>query len=309
MRLTVVAPPGADCVTPERLRGLVHDRVGSVVLSDAWFADRHVDVRIVVYGRGFSAAIRAVDEEGRTLGERSVSTDEPRCGALERPLVLVISTLIGMDEDSARSAVERRPAPVAPRPTEKNHAARPAPATNPPSPSEPFRLALAVGGGAESGLLPGLAPFGTLRLLARRSFYELRLGVGVAPWAARDLGEAAHATFRSLFGNLDVCAVTSAGAAGDFAFCGGLRAGALRAETTGLYENVTSTRPFAEVTLGANLTWPLTVRQALILEVGGAVPVVPQRYVFVDSDAAEHPIHTVELGLFGEIGWVLRFAS
>src|SRR5690242_11997532 len=94
VRLTVVAPPGADCITPERLRALVHERVGSAVLSGAWFAENHVDVSIVAQSRGFFATIRAVDDDGHAIGERSVSSEGAECNALERPLVLVLSTLI-----------------------------------------------------------------------------------------------------------------------------------------------------------------------------------------------------------------------
>jgi hypothetical protein len=315
--LSVEAPPSSECVTAEALRADVQDRVGSVRVTGSPAADRRIDVRIAALPRAFSATIRAVDVQGRTLGERYLSSAGLDCRALDRPLLLVISTLIGITGEEAPSrGAEEEPEerewparPLAPEdPAADTDTSAVVPAA-PPAPAEPFRFGLSLTGGAQTAFLPGVTPLGSLRFLARRGWLEFRIGVGATPSAVRDLGGSARATFRGLFGDADVCALTSATSGTEFAFCAGVRAGAVHGKTTGLYENADTVRPFAQVTPRASFRAALAKHHALVFELGGAIPLFPQTYVFVEADGLTHRVHAVDLGVFAEAGWIWRFSS
>ena len=319
----VHAPPDADCVTAERLRAQVEERVGSIVFLDAQYAERHVDVRIAAgKGAGFSAAILLRDAQGRSLGERDVHSDSTSCGELEPSLVLVISTLIGMAQDTPPVAVVKTDQPqpdevqapaddTSAEPNAVREPAAPVPTfTSSLAPAQRgFRFGLALLGELHSGLLPGVTPVASLALFARRDWLELRFAVNAAPWSARDLGGAAETNFRALLGYLDLCGVAVTSASGDVAFCAGAQAGAIRAESTGLYENKTTVRPVMQLTLRASLQVPVLQKHALLFGVGAGLPVVSQTYRFVERDEEERRIHAVELGLFAEIGWLWQLSS
>jgi len=313
----VAAPPASGCLAAERLRVAVQERVGAVWVTDSPDADTRIDVRIVRRSRAFSATIRASDEAGRVLGERSLASESLDCSELERPLLLVVSTLIGIAQEDQGATPSARKEPERShreQPPKEDPAVDAGPAVvrataDASAPAVPFRFGLALTGGAQTSLLPGVAPLGELRFLARRGWLELRMGVGAAPFGERDLGGAAQARFGALFGDVDACGSTPLTSGSELAFCTGIRGGALRGQSTGLYDNADTVRPFAQLTLRASLQAALSRQHALAFELGGAIPVLPQTYTFVEADGEVHRIHTVELGVFVEAGWVWRFSS
>jgi hypothetical protein len=233
--------------------------------------------------------------------------------------VLVISTMVGMARDepvpdaAARKKDDERLEGPARKPSEEpepDAGPSPLPAPrSPASPTEPIHLGVAVSGGIQSGLFPGVSPLLSVRLVARHRWLALRVGAAGTPWAERDLGGHAGATFRGLFGDVDLCASTSASPSTEFAFCGGARAGAIHARTTGLYEDVTTVRPFVEMTLGTIFQVALARHHAVLLELGGTLPLLPQRFVFVEADGETRPIHAINVGVSAEMGWLWRFGS
>jgi hypothetical protein len=321
--LSLVAPAHSDCLTAEALRRAVQERVGPVVLEESRRAETRVDVRITAQKRGYVASIRASDAGGRSLGERALATSSEAapgtCAALERPLVFVISTLIGKTSGPmGRESAE--PVSVAVPPGEPGAPAAPGvpPAADvlaavtqqtASAPGPRVRFGLALGGGIQTGLVPGVAPSATARFLMSRGALRLRLGLGTVPWAERDLGGSARATFRSAFADLDLCALAALAPRAALALCAGVIAGGVHAETTGLYQNAAVLRPFVRCAASVSLELPITKMQALSVEAGGTLPLLSGAYVFSETGEHIRDIHGAQAGLLAEVAWVVHFSS
>jgi hypothetical protein len=331
--MDVYAPESLRCVTADRLRAAIEERVGAKVFLDASHATHRASVRVTArHDHDLSAVIHLTDHRGQSLGERKVHSSGGSCGELARSLVLVISTLIGIEREPPvaphapelatsgtatppQPTAERMPArtsvspPLQPRGAPERRRLSAASGPLPTKAREPIRLGLSLLAEGQSGLLPGFAPLGSLGVLARYRWLELRLTLSGAPWAARELGGDAHASFGALLGRADFCGIPWAGSIFDLALCTGAQAGAIRAESRGLQENATTVRPVALLTVRASVAMRVLAKHAVLIGFGGALPVLSQNYRFLERGGTQRSIHRVELGLFAEIGWLFRFAS
>jgi hypothetical protein len=133
--------------------------------------------------------------------------------------------------------------------------------------------------------------------------------LSAAPWAERELGGHAKTTFRAVFAELGLCGVALDGVSADVVFCAGAQPGVIRAESTGLFQNRITMRPVMQLRLGANLQLAVLRQHALLFGVGAGIPLLTETYRFVERDESERVIHVVQLGVFGEIGWLWHISS
>lgn len=322
--LSVHTADASACTAAETLRALVEARIGSAVFSQPRDARRFIEIRIraASSGIGFAATLSLRDAAGRTLGDREVGTQATRCDSLDPMLVLVISTLIGPTDlpptaakDKARPAQPIRipvPAPdpqpdeseatgarevsfIADRRTAQTLAA--------------LRFALGLSAHAISGLLPGIAASATIDLLARYQALELRAKVGATPRIPTDLGGGAQADFLAILGEAQACGVATERTGGPLAFCTGVSAGGLSAQTRGLLQNEQTFHAVVLLVFSTTLQLSIFPQQALLLGGGVNLPLLAPHYYYWDRPNERRDFHAVELGAFAEFGWLWHFSS
>lgn len=325
--LQVDAPAETACITAARLASEVEERVGSLVFLDAQAAERTLHVRVSARpGGGYRASIRLQSVDGRDLGERALQSEPGPCEDLRRLLVLVISTLIGVEDPAAANPPGPEPQRSAASPLDATGEPEPdarapapvvsVPAIDPtataPAPSDPWRIQWTLLAEAHGGLLPGITPLASVALGGRRGWFAFRAGTAVAPWARRDLGDGADVRFLGWFGLSELCAVTDVSglsAGGDVGVCAGALAGGLQATTEGLADNASSLRAVVRLDLRATLALPIAPGHALVVGLGGGVPVLGQRYRVLETGRELRTVHVVEPSVFVQIGWRIQWPT
>ena len=323
--LDVDAPADAQCTSPAVLARAIEARVGRLVfLNDPDPSRRiHVEVARDRAQVAWSAAIVMRDDRDRIVGERRVTADAPACEALDEALIVVISTLIGIADETRPAAPAEEESPQPPRSAGSRPAApatqpSPAPAPNAlpaithraegDSDDTRSELALDLAARADLALLPGIAPGVTLALDLDFDAWGISIGATAVPYVAHDLGDGAAARFSSALGELGAClrAARPLGAALDF--CAAAQGGVIAISTSGLAARVVDRiEPLVRALIGPRLRVRFAERFGLIAGVDATAPLFAPRYFLLDAGGERQYYHSVELGFLAQIGiyWLL----
>lgn len=146
-RLAWVRGGGADaCPDERRVRDDVERRLGRDPFSDD--AARSIEAVVERVDEQWRATIRVRDASGATVGERTLTRDEPRCDAVVDASALAIALTI--DPDAPTDPPPPAPAPPRRRPRR----ARP----SSPAPFAGPWVSVALRGAITAGLAPTVAP-------------------------------------------------------------------------------------------------------------------------------------------------------
>lgn len=218
-------------------------------------------------GVGYKAWLVVRDRSDQSLGTREVTSVETSCRALDEALLLVLTVIIdpSLAFEPGQGAASTSTPP-----------ARVASAT-----SAETTWHLSAGGGASLGLVPGVG-FGVLANAGVRPWGGPLLELGAAHWFASQVdSDEGSASVSVTYGTLNICAFPFASGAWQFGACAGGQGGVIRVNASDFGgENLSPSRPLANVTARAEARWqvsdPLFVRFSL----GGAVPIVRDRFFF-----------------------------
>jgi hypothetical protein len=215
--LEIEAPADADCTPARPLERAIEERVGHLVfLGHADSARRlHLAIARDPAQRAWRAQIAMRDSQGELLGARELAADSANCADLDEALIVVISTLIGVADQSPASPRVQLDAPL-PKPPENHSEATPSTAAalptiahQPPGQSDAaggdLALVATAGVRADLGLMPHLALGPALGFEIDLGAFTLALGAVFLPYATSDLSSGARADFTSLVGDLSAC--------------------------------------------------------------------------------------------------------
>jgi hypothetical protein len=156
-KLTYVRGAGAQkCPNEAQLRQAVAARLG----YDPFFPSAPKTILAEVSGtsNGFRSRVAIVDEQGVTLGERSLDTKGEDCAEVVRALALAISIAVDDLDPTPKPPAPSTPPPPAPAPEPPPIAAAPppppAPVPPPPPAPPPVTYELAAGGHVSFRLAP-----------------------------------------------------------------------------------------------------------------------------------------------------------
>lgn len=319
--LRIDAPQDQGCSSGASLQQAIETRVGSLIFLDDPEPERRIQVRIAKDARNstWSAAIVMRDNQGEILGERSVTDQAGTCADLDEALIVVITTLLGIADETAahpkRIEAPKEPASVAPKeppaPPARTHVLKQPMTTKAPPANRASGVALvaSLGGGVELGLLPGLAPTATLGIALDFDGWAARFGASAWPYAAEDLGLGASAAF--LGGALDarLCFDAARPLQLRFALCGGAEVGALSVRSEGLSPRIDRLQALVRGVLGPRLSVPLHGDFGLFLSFDLTVPLAFPRYYFINESGERRYYHEVGPGFRSAIGVDWRFLS
>jgi hypothetical protein len=187
--LSWVRGEGAEeCPTARAVAAEVERRLGRPVFDAA--AARSFEVQVARVAGQYRSDVFVRDEAGRSLGHRSLQSDEPGCNALFGATALAIALVIDPEaasrQPAASAAFEAPPAPAAPPPAPAPPPPPPVVAAPPPplptalpQPAPRALVSMVLRGQLSGGLVPEPAPGVGLGLAARPS---KRWGFAAAAW-------------------------------------------------------------------------------------------------------------------------------
>lgn len=299
--LSWVRLPGAEgCIGTHALASAVETRLRRTVFVSASAADVSVEGRVerTSSPRGWRAVVAMSDAHGAALGERTLESAEPSCGALDEPLALVVAVMI--DPDAALAPAP--PAVPAPPPT----AAPPAPREPEPrvvvrtrrvvvrerAPAARWRFDLLGRVAVAAGYMPGISPgLSGASVVEPPGFLPIELELALFPTAtARSSDGAFEARLGLLVAGALLCAPTLGGERLRAQGCAGLEAGVLQARGVGADVSLEDER--AVVQLAARARAILRVVGPFVVQASASlvVPLRRDRFVVRDADGAAHAI-------------------
>ena len=324
--LEIDAPAQASCTPAEPLQRAIEERVGRLVFLDAAEPSRRIRVSITpeLVQRTWSARIAMRTERDEVVGERRITTKGTQCSELDEALIVVISTLIGIADSTPPRRSVKASAEHAARdlhsaahaPNTQHAAAAAVPATRSAFDEHPANLTpsqlevlAVVGGRAEIGLLPGLAPGAVVDMGLDFGTWALVIGATFLPRVSQDLDGGAQARFISVFGDVRLCwdAARPFGAA--LSFCASAEAGVIAVSTTGLDTAANRLEPVLRGLIGPRLRVPVRAGFGFFAGFDGVVPGVLSRFYFLEASGEPHYYHSVKLGVSAQIGVSWLFSS
>jgi hypothetical protein len=323
--LEISAPAGAQCTRPLTLQRAIEERVGRLVFLDAADPSRRIQVAIASDAEHatWSAEIAMRDEDGKVVGERRVSANATSCDALDEALVVVISTLIGIADETRPAKPAQEPNADAPHDANAS-ANQPPPTAARDVPALPaithdgsrkardasLALRLSLAARADLGLLPGIAPGLALALDLDFGAWGIWVGVSGVPHVSDDLGEGAAASFASVLGEAGLCVEAARPLGATLDFCAGAQAGAIVISTSGLRSRaVDLLEPLLRGLIGPRLRVPLGADFGLRAGIDATAPLFAPRYFLLDTSGDRQYYHSVQLGISAQIGIEWRFSA
>jgi hypothetical protein len=176
-------------------------------------------------------------------------------------------------------------------------------------PAEPWWFELGASARAMSGLVPGPAVAGALGLTASVAALQLHLGGIWLPGVDTRVGARGESRFSVVLGELDVCGIAARPAHGSLAFCAGGQAGVIRGRASGLWMQRASQQPVVQAVPSARALLSVARWLSVQSAVGATVPLLFARYAYVDQAGQSHTYHSVEVGLWAELGVALRLGG
>jgi hypothetical protein len=319
--LTLDAPATSDCIDAAELQARVEQRARISVFSAGPAKEQR---SIVVHIRpaaaaGYQAVLKVFDTAGLELGSRRLESAAPSCRGLDDPLIVVVSTLLGLGglvpPDPQPSPAEPPPPPPPP----------PAPVAAPITPapslkrarifrvgaqrSEPWHWGLALGAGLGSGSLPGSYFVGSAGVLGEWRALILQVGALSAPHVTRDLGAGAEASLANLIGRFQTCGVMGELVNVRIGFCAGLKSGAIFAKSRGLARNASARLRTSDIEFGLRLAGPPSARLGIGVSLLATLP-LHDTELFVSENGGIRKDHTLGTpGVLAELSLIFRPAS
>jgi hypothetical protein len=319
--LEIDAPADADCTPARLLERAIEERVGHLVfLGHADSARRlHLVIAPDPAQRVWRAQIAMRDPQGELLGARELAAESARCVDLDEALIVVISTLIGVADQTPARPRAPLAAPL-PKPPENHSVAPPptaaAPTTithQPPGQSDAtgrdIELVATAGVRADLGLMPHLAFGPALGFEIDLGALSLALGAVFLPYATSELGGGARADFTSLVGDVGACLAAAQPLGATLAFCASAEAGVIAVSTSGLSAPANRSEALVRGLLGAKLRAPLAEHFGVLVELAAAFPVFTPRFYFIEDTGARVYYHSVKLGVSAQLGLFWVFSS
>jgi hypothetical protein len=258
--------------------------------------------------------VKTLDGRGEPAGSRELHTDAAECSALDAGLVLVIAAVVGIamdppdriDEPESPPPPTRRVVPVQSAGAEESEQPM---AASPSEPAESWRFGVGLGARAISGLLPGGAIGVSAGLTATLHAFQLHASAMWLPNTELRIGARGESQFSVTLGQLDLCGIAARPLRGTLAFCAGGQAGVMSGQGRGLWIQSTSQQAIVQAVPSARVLLPLTAALSIQSAVGAAIPLFFPTYSYVDRAGRSRRYHSVETGLWAEIGVGLRFGS
>jgi hypothetical protein len=257
--LAWVRSEGAEgCIGGKELAEAVEGQLGRKVFVSASAGEVAVEGRVdkAADGAGWRATIRISDEHGTVVGSREISSPETDCRRMDESLAFVVAVMIDPEASS-------RPHPL-----------RPEPAGAPPRPSNRWELAPSAGIAATLGQLPDAAwgPTARLRFGPPRVGVELS-GVFFVPQEQAVAGVAAARLHEAWgYGGVALCPRLARTAAVSVSACGGVAAGILSVNASGLAVEQPVTSVIVLLTAAGRLQWAVVGHLFLGVDVGATAP-------------------------------------
>jgi hypothetical protein len=157
--------------------------------------------------------------------------------------------------------------------------------------------------------MPGPAAGIAVRLTAHSGLLQLFGAALGLPYGYARVGTHGESYFSAALGELGICAIAARFGDGTFAFCAGAQAGAIWGRAEGLWMAKPSQQALLQAAPSVSALIPVSPWLLLQTGVGATFPVIFPSYSFVDEASQRRTYHTVEMGLWGELGVALRFGS
>jgi hypothetical protein len=319
--LEIDAPADADCTLAGPLERAIEERVGHLVfLGHADSARRlHLVIARDPAQRVWRAQIAMRDSRGELLGARELAADSARCVDLDEALIVVISTLIGVADQTPATARAQLDAPLPKPPERQREATTPTAAAPPTITHQPPGQSDAAGADtalvataavrADLGLMPHLALGPALGFEIDLGALSLALGAAFLPYATSDLGGGARADFTSLVGDMGACLAAAQPLGATLAFCASVEAGVIAVRTSGLSTPANTSEALVRGLLGTELRAPLAKHFGVLVELAAAIPVFTPRFYFIEDTGARVYYHSLKLGVSAQLGLFWVFSS
>jgi hypothetical protein len=182
-----VAAGANGCPDADQFRASVERQLGYDPFRSA--ADKHIAVQIAPKDSGFEGHIRWSEADGRSVGERRLSSRRPECREIAASVAFAVAVQIQLIATLAAPAPEPPPAPpepVAREPEVKTtvearpNATPPPPQPEPATPPEPLGLYFGLGPALALGVAPQPTALGRMFVSGRRSWLSFEVGLDAA---------------------------------------------------------------------------------------------------------------------------------
>lgn len=307
-RLDWQSSPG--CLDQQQLERAVRARLRRQPFVDAGSVDVVVRGRIVPAeaNRGWAVEIQLIDPGGQLLGTRTLSSEAPRCSALDDSLPLVVALMIDMPRDELprpRPESSTAPATSGEPPWRPGVLALPEPQPGAASPLnlEPrLEIVTALGLTPELGL--GLAAGA---LIEPPAFWAVDLEA--AWWLPRSVDAGPSGSDFDLWTvGLQICPVEWKLGEGRLYGCAGQRVGILTVRGRGFAVNYEQSRIVYDVGLRARASLPLGRVLRLAAALGAELPLSRDRFFFATGDGRQRELfQQSSVILTGQAGVSLAF--
>lgn len=286
---------GAACLQPAELEDAVEARLGRVVFSGNGAPSAQLTVKYVEpeAAEGWRVSIAIAESDDTVWGERSLSTPEGDCRALDDPLILAVALMVDSELMRARARAvpqHRRPA-EAPRPPAPQPAVETAPGFAAwRRETLQLRGALQVGPVLGLGVLPnsawgvhvaGSVSAGILPPLRARADLLLPQRVPLAP--------AGHVELSRFTLGAGLCPAHEFRVY-ELGVCTGLSAAMLRASSTGLVQTRRFIRTTAVFDASIRASWFFARSWTAGVESGIGVPLERPVYVYERPGLADQSV-------------------
>lgn len=262
---------GNDCPSREEMLAAIGDVLGHPFVSRGTCETTASGSIRPEPGSGWRVEIHFADQNGQSLGDRSLEIQARACSALKDSLAFVIALMLDTN---------RRP-------------------------GKPLRLSkvmgesgsgttVYVGAAASSGLLPSWSAGATLGLARPVVGIPLRLETTFwFPDSASSPGPGGQ--FWAWEGGLGLCPSIASTRHVGVSGCLEVVGAVIRGVGIGLYPSETATRPFGAGEASLHVRTPLSSQVAAVLGVGVALPWVRPRFVYEDATGTAIAVHRPHL--------------
>jgi hypothetical protein len=306
------------CIDAPELSSAVEERLGRRVFGVRTPADLEVRLRLDrPRSNEWYAELVLLDDGGRELGRRDLTTKAKDCSALDTSLALVVALLVDAPPNlpperpvTPVTPVEPSPPPAAPP------ASRPRPQPTPLqiprdtfAPREPWRLTATVAGFAAIGVAPRVL-FGASVGLGFRPprFPEFRVTGELVPPTGVDFETGRGAEMALLRVGLALCPLEHELGASHLALCLGQKVGWAKVTGSGFDENLDTTELNFALDAGGTAFWSLAGGFGLWAAVAVEIPLIRNAYVSgAAPDGRVEQFRATPVAASGQMGVGIEF--
>ena len=200
--LQLDVPAELRCTSAAALERAIEERIGRLVFLGLPEPSRLIHVVIARSGvpEVYRMHVVVLDERGRIVGERTLAEAVAACRDLDPTLLLVLSTLIGVADESVSVSAAHASSAAQPPPTRRvaeQHGETTA---------SPLTFITQASARAELGWLPGIAAGGEVGLGLASGHWLVGVGAGLMAPSSQSLERGAQARFLAVEGSAQLCA-------------------------------------------------------------------------------------------------------